>query len=82
LSPTTSDGKPRWFGPAGGVSYSSPDRVTIDGVAQVLLVSGAGATSVAPADGKQLWQPVAGLLRRPDHRAAGGDRGRRRPDHR
>jgi outer membrane protein assembly factor BamB len=56
LSPTTSDGKPRWFGPAGGVSYSSPDRVTIDGVAQVLLVSGAGATSIAPADGKQLWQ--------------------------
>jgi hypothetical protein len=49
-------GKPRWFGPAGGVSYSSPHLLTIDGVAQVLLVSGAGATSVAPADGKQLWQ--------------------------
>ena len=30
--------------------------MTIDGVAQVLLVSGAGATSVAPADGKQLWE--------------------------
>jgi outer membrane protein assembly factor BamB len=49
-------GKPRWFGPAGGVSYSSPHLVTFDGVAQVLLVSGAGATSIAPADGKQLWQ--------------------------
>ena len=48
-------GKPRWFGPAGGVSYSSPHLVTIDGVAQVLLVSAAGATSVAPADGKRLW---------------------------
>ena len=49
-------GKPRWFGPAGGVSYSSPHLVTIDGVAQVLLVSAAGATSVAPADGQQLWE--------------------------
>jgi len=49
-------GKPRWFGPAGGLSYSSPHLVTIEGVAQVLLLSGAGATSVAPADGKQLWQ--------------------------
>jgi outer membrane protein assembly factor BamB len=48
-------GKPRWFGPNGGVSYSSPHLVTIDGVAQVLLVSAAGATSVAPADGKRLW---------------------------
>jgi len=49
-------GKPRWSGPAGGVSYSSPHLVTIDGVAQVLLVSGAGATSVAPADGMRLWE--------------------------
>jgi outer membrane protein assembly factor BamB len=49
-------GKPRWFGPKGGVSYSSPHLATIDGVAQVLLVSGAGVTGVAPADGKQLWE--------------------------
>ena len=49
-------GTPRWFGPAGGVSYSSPHLVTIDGVAQVLLLSGAGATSVAPADGQRLWE--------------------------
>ena len=49
-------GQPRWFGPAGGVSYSSPQLVTIGGVAQVLLVSAAGVTSVAPADGKQLWE--------------------------
>jgi outer membrane protein assembly factor BamB len=49
-------GKPRWTGPAGGVSYSSPQLVTIDGVAQVLLMSGAGVTSVAPADGQPLWQ--------------------------
>jgi outer membrane protein assembly factor BamB len=49
-------GKPRWYGPAGGASYSSPHLVTIDGVAQILLLSEAGATSVAPADGKRLWE--------------------------
>nr|QEO74522.1 hypothetical protein [uncultured bacterium] len=49
-------GVPRWIGPAGGVSYSSPHLVTIDGVAQIVLLSGAGATSVAPADGKRLWE--------------------------
>ncbi len=48
-------GKKRWVGPAGGGSYSSPQLVTIDGVAQVLLMSSNNATSVAPADGKQLW---------------------------
>jgi outer membrane protein assembly factor BamB len=49
-------GEPRWFGPAGGVSYSSPQLATIDGVAQVLLLSGDGLTSFAPTDGRQLWQ--------------------------
>jgi outer membrane protein assembly factor BamB len=49
-------GEPRWYGPEGGVSYSSPHRVTIDGVAQILLLSGAGVTSFAPADGKRLWE--------------------------
>jgi len=49
-------GKPRWFAQTGGGGYSSPHLVTIGGVAQILLLSGSGATSVAPADGKQLWQ--------------------------
>ena len=49
-------GKPRWVGPAGGVSYSSPHLVKIDGVAQILHVSGAGTTSIAPADGTRLWE--------------------------
>jgi outer membrane protein assembly factor BamB len=49
-------GKPRWLGPAGGAGYSSPHLFTIDGVAQVLLLNGAGATSVAPADGTVLWE--------------------------
>jgi outer membrane protein assembly factor BamB len=53
-------GKPRWVGPrhstGSGGSYSSPQRMTIDGVEQVVLLSEAGATGVAPADGKVLWE--------------------------
>ena len=49
-------GDPRWFGPDGGDGYSSPHLFTIDGVAQILLMSRAGATSVAPADGTLLWE--------------------------
>jgi outer membrane protein assembly factor BamB len=48
-------GKKRWVGPTGGDSYSSPQLVTIDGVTQVLMMTATAATSVAPADGKQLW---------------------------
>lgn len=53
-------GDPRWTGPDGGQGYSSPHLLTIDGVAQVVLLSGAGATSVAPADGTPLWQHAWG----------------------
>ncbi len=49
-------GDPRWFGPDGGTGYSSPHLLTIDGVAQILLMSGVGATCVAPADGTLLWE--------------------------
>jgi outer membrane protein assembly factor BamB len=49
-------GKPRWFAQTGGGGYSSPHLMTIGGVAQILLVSSSGATSVSPSDGKQLWQ--------------------------
>ncbi len=49
-------GDPRWFGPAGGDGYSSPHLLAIEGVPQILLLSGAGATGVAPADGKLLWE--------------------------
>jgi outer membrane protein assembly factor BamB len=49
-------GAPRWFGPKGGDGYSSPQLFTIDGVAQVLLVRAAGATSVVPANGTLLWE--------------------------
>jgi outer membrane protein assembly factor BamB len=56
-------GSPRWTGPDGGWGYSSPHRVTIDGVTQVVLLNGGGATSVAPADGSVLWE----------HRWSGGN---------
>jgi outer membrane protein assembly factor BamB len=48
-------GEPRWFGPAGGGSYSSPHLLTIDGVAQILMLSGTGTASFAPEDGSLLW---------------------------
>ena len=50
-------GNPRWVRQTGGSGYSSPQLATIDGVEQVLLLSGGGGvTSVAPADGTVLWQ--------------------------
>jgi outer membrane protein assembly factor BamB len=59
-------GEPRWSGPDGGGSYSSPHLATIDGVAQILLLSGAGTTSVAPADGTLLWEhPAPGGIVQP-----------------
>jgi outer membrane protein assembly factor BamB len=49
-------GAPRWTGGGGGLSYSSPHLATIDGVEQVVFMSGPGTTSVAPATGKVLWE--------------------------
>jgi outer membrane protein assembly factor BamB len=49
-------GAPRWQGPADKGGYSSPQLVTINGVAQILLLNGEGVTSVSPADGKLLWK--------------------------
>jgi outer membrane protein assembly factor BamB len=48
-------GTPRWFGPRGANSYSSPQLVTVDGAQQIVLMTSTGATSVALADGKVLW---------------------------
>ena len=67
-------GEPRWFSPDGGPSYSSPHLMTIDGVAQILLLSDAGATSVTPADGRLLWQhPWPGWSLVQPALTAGGD---------
>ncbi|HWN09908.1 MAG TPA: PQQ-binding-like beta-propeller repeat protein [Pyrinomonadaceae bacterium] len=49
-------GTPRWTGPNGGSGYSSPHLVTIQGVPQVLMLGSPAVVSVAPADGKVLWQ--------------------------
>ncbi len=49
-------GEPRWVGPAGGESYSSPHLMTIAGVAQIVQLSGDGVAGVAPADGTLLWE--------------------------
>jgi len=49
-------GKPRWFGPNGGFSHSSPQLLTIDSVPQVVFLKGNGVTSVTPSDGKVLWE--------------------------
>jgi outer membrane protein assembly factor BamB len=49
-------GQQRWIGPRQLGSYSSPHRATIAGVPQVLLLSGSGAVSVAPATGAELWK--------------------------
>jgi len=49
-------GEPRWLSPTGGWGYSSPHRATIAGVDQILLLNGAGAIGVDPADGSLLWE--------------------------
>jgi hypothetical protein len=60
------NGAQRWSGPTGGSGYSSPHLVTIDGVPQILLLRGSRTISVAPADGKLLWehswQPGVGIV--------------------
>jgi len=59
-------GEPRWYAPAGKLSYSSLQRERLGGVDQLLILTGDGATSLAPADGAVLWRhewPVAGGAR-------------------
>ena len=66
-------GHPRWVG-AHHSSYSSPQLMTIDGVAQVLQMSEAGVVSVAPADGTRLWEHQwEGVTIVQPARMAGGD---------
>jgi outer membrane protein assembly factor BamB len=48
-------GEPAWFGNDGGSGYSSPHLLTICNVPQVVLMSEAGAVSVEPETGKELW---------------------------
>src|SRR5262249_47362367 len=48
-------GKFAWGAGDGELSYCSLQRAVIDGVEQVLIVTGHGMTSFAPTDGKVLW---------------------------
>ena len=50
------NGTPRWTGPTGGASYSSPQLLTIGGVAQVVLLNAVGARGFSPTDGTRLWE--------------------------
>ena len=49
-------GKPRWTGPAHLTSYSSPHRDVSGRSDASSAAQRIGATSVAPADGKVLWE--------------------------
>ena len=49
-------GKPRWSARTAATATARRIVTTIDGVPQVVLLSGAGATSVAPSDGTPLWE--------------------------
>jgi outer membrane protein assembly factor BamB len=63
-----SAGQPRWFGSDGGSGYSSPHLLTIGGTPQILLMSEAGAISVDPASGEELWNyawPIADRILQP-----------------
>jgi hypothetical protein len=67
-------GNLRWSGVGSGFSYSSPQLATIDGVAQVVFMSGPGAVGVAPASGKVIWQHAweGGAIVQPGVTADGG----------
>ena len=49
-------GTPRWKGPSRGGGYSSPHLTTIDGVTQIVFLSGGGAAGVDLSDGRLLWE--------------------------
>jgi hypothetical protein len=79
----TATGSSRWAGPHRGVSYSSPQLVTIDGVPQVLLLSPPGpltATCSSPratclaawvcAASRWRMEPVGGASKSAGHRRA------------
>lgn len=61
-------GEPRWVGPKRDCCYSSPHRVTLGGLTQVVLMNGLGAVGLAPEDGRLLWQhqlPTGGRIVQP-----------------
>jgi outer membrane protein assembly factor BamB len=49
-------GEPVWAAGEGKQSYCSPERLTLDGVEQVVIATEVGVTSFEPTKGKVLWQ--------------------------
>jgi outer membrane protein assembly factor BamB len=49
-------GEPRWYAPAGALSYSSAQLGTIEGVRHLVVLTGDGATGLAPLSGEVLWK--------------------------
>jgi len=49
-------GMVRWTGPDGGKGYSSPQLFNVDGVTQVVLLGGTGATGFEPTTGNVIWK--------------------------
>ena len=56
-------GEPAWSVPAGPVSYSSPQVVTVQGKRQVAFLSDTGLVGVDPPTGKVLWEHKAAAPR-------------------
>ena len=53
----------------GGVSYSSPQLATIQGVDQILLATDAGLSAFEPGSGRELWHHSWSLKFAPDRAA-------------
>lgn len=59
-------GEPRWFADAGALSYSAPHPAMIQGVRQIVMLTGDGASGIAIEDGETLWKhdwPMSGGAR-------------------
>jgi outer membrane protein assembly factor BamB len=59
-------GEPRWYAPAGALSYSSVQVATIEDVTQLLILTGNGVTSLTSETGRVLWThkwPMSGAAR-------------------
>jgi outer membrane protein assembly factor BamB len=46
----------RWKGATHAESYSSPHLLTLDGIEQIVLLTGSSVVGVTPADGSTLWE--------------------------
>ncbi len=49
-------GKVLWTALDDRIGYSTPRQVTIDGVSQIIVLTGEAVVSVSPKDGKEFWR--------------------------